>query len=249
MNTKTKDLDIKTLFSILLHNLKYIIAAIILGVILAIVITKVFIDPKYNSSVSIYVNNSNEVNTNANLNINDITASQKLVDTCIVILTNDEILTKVSESLLEKYSTDELDDYLGLANINGKMMPSPASIRKTIAMASVNQTQILKIDVLTKNPKLSNDICTTLATFAPDTLKQIVKVGSAEQIAVPTLNNTPASPSVVKNATIGALLAAVITILIIILRFVLDTTIKTSDDIKDNFDLAVLGEVPDLSLT
>ena len=54
----------------------------------------------------------------------------------------------------------------------------------------------------------------------------------------------PSSPSVLKNIIIGGFLGAVLTVGIILLKYILDDTIKTPGDVEKYLDITVLAAIP-----
>jgi capsular polysaccharide biosynthesis protein len=57
-------------------------------------------------------------------------------------------------------------------------------------------------------------------------------------------SNVPISPSVFKNSLISGMLGGVLSIVIILIIYILDDTIKTSDDIEKYLGLNTLAEIP-----
>lgn len=243
----TREINIGEIIRLFIKNIKIIIPSIVLFGLCFFIVSYFFISPKYVSNIYLYVNNKESEYSQA-LNINDLNASQKLVNTYIVILKNDEMLKKVGDRLLEEYSTDDLNNYLGLVKVNGKYIINTNSLRNVLTMGAVDDTEVLKIEAETKNPQLSASICQIIAEEAPSVLKRIVKAGSVEVIGTAEVSNQKSSPNNKKNCIIGALLGLFLSALFVILRYALDRTVKGEEDLKNILDIPVLGEIPDLKL-
>ena len=54
------------------------------------------------------------------------------------------------------------------------------------------------------------------------------------------------SPNVIKNAVFGLLAGLALSVAFVLLRAMLDTTIKGEEDLKSRTGLTVLGEIPDV---
>ncbi|MEG0457037.1 MAG: Wzz/FepE/Etk N-terminal domain-containing protein [Oscillospiraceae bacterium] len=249
MNNEEKEIDLKAVFYILISGWKLILILSIIGLIAAFSITKFAIDPLYTSNVQIYVYNTNRDSTNNNLNNGitqtDLVTSQKLVNTYIVILKNDEVLEKVSDIIVEKFSDTQLKEYLSMTIVNGKKVIPTKVLRSVLTLSAAEETEILDIKAVTKNPELSAEICTAITKVAPSVLTRVVKAGSVETIGSAKLNTTPSSPNFNTNCIIGFIAGLIIAIAILILKYILDNTIKSSEDIKNIADIPVLGEIPD----
>lgn len=238
-------LDIKELFDILFARIKLIIFCCIGGFILFFVVSKFVISPQYTSYVAMYVNNSAESVFSGAVNINDLNASQKLVNTYIVILQDDEVIEKVSKRLSAEFSYQDLALQFGDFKDSGFV--SPERLRKVIKMSSVNNTEVLKIESETKSPELSARICTIMTEIAPDILRRVVKAGSVEVIGEAKPAIEPSSPNVLLYTIIGFVLGAILSCVGVLLHHILDRTVKGEEDLKKLYNIPILGEIPDLN--
>ena len=154
-----KTISVMEILSILRKKWGVLFISTLLGATV-LVLVSVFMMPKiYTSSISLYVNNSVSSSDN-NVNINDLNASTRLVDTYIVILTNEDILEQAAQRIGESVTASDL--------------------KNAITMNSVNQTEVLQISAGTTDPELSAQICNTMADLAPEVLQRVVKAGSVE---------------------------------------------------------------------
>lgn len=238
------ELDFRQLFATLLRHAVFIICCALAGMIAFGAVSYYLIAPKYTSSVSMYVNNTNGSGAGAGvtngININDINASQKLVDTYIVILRNNEVMNAVAEQLEKEFTSAQFQEYIDAEK------PTAGVLRSLVSMSSVNETEVMEIKAVTKNAKFSAAICNTIAEIAPETLKRVVKAGSVETIGTAEPAGAQSSPNVIKNAVFGLLAGLALSVAFVLLRAMLDTTIKGEEDLKSRTGLTVLGEIPDV---
>ena len=76
---------------------------------------------------------------------------------------------------------------------------------------------------------------------------QITEIMSAEAVNTVEEGNlpeNPSSPSMMKNIVIGGFLGCLLAVGIILLKFMLDDTIKTPDDVEKYLGLGVLASIP-----
>ena len=92
MEEKVIEIDLKALVNIFRKRWAWIATSTIAGFLILLMVSLFMLPRKYTSSVSLYVNNLTSVSLTGDVNINDINASQKLVDTYIVILQDDDVL-------------------------------------------------------------------------------------------------------------------------------------------------------------
>ena len=76
---------------------------------------------------------------------------------------------------------------------------------------------------------------------------QITEIMFAEAVNTVEEGNlpeNPSSPSMMKNTVVGGFLGCLLAVGIILLKFMLDDTIKTPDDVEKYLGLGVLASVP-----
>lgn len=217
--------DIRAFLLYLKKRWLWIVLATVVGFALLFVVSKFGMTEKYTSDVSLYVTNLAETTDSKDADLNNLNAAQKLVDTYIVILQDDDILTQVVQELSVPMTEKQLES--------------------TLSMSAVNETEVLKISATTGSPALSAEICNTLAGLAPDVLKRVVKAGSVEVIGAAKPATAPSSPNVQKNAILGAMAGFTLCVGVLLLIFMMDTTVKSEEELRAHFNVPILGEIPD----
>ena len=222
---KEIEISLLEIITILWHKAWIIVLCILLGGTLGFGISRYMIDPTYTSRISMYVNN-NTNRVESQLNINDINASQKLVATYIEILKSDVVLDKVISQMALTYTNQEL--------------------REMIAANALNNTEILEVKVTSKDPEEAAAIANTLSELAPPEIIRVVQAGGVQLIdeAVPQME--PVAPNIKLNSVIGALLGAVIASIAVLMAAMLDTRVKSEEDLQKQYELPVLGVIPDI---
>ena len=181
--------------------------------------------PKYTSIADLYVTNKNTVDSST-VNINDINASQKLVDTYIVMLQTNSI----TDEVLKKLHEDKMDE---------------AQLLNCITFSSVNKTEVLRITVETESPELSLKIADAYSDIASKALEDIVGSGSVTILSHPKLPIAQSFPSVPKFTVLFAFVFGVILVLIYMLRLATKVTISDEKSLSERYSIPVLGAVPD----
>lgn len=218
-------IDIIELVSILLKRIWIIVLATVVSAAVAFGFFKFLVAPSYTAQTLLYVNNNNQ-SSMSNVNLNDINASQKLVNTYIVILQNDKIIERVAQQCDLEY--DELKQ-----------------VSRMITMKAVNNTEVFSIQVTSKDPVLSARMANTMADLAPSEIIRVVKAGSVEVISQAEPPAKPSGPNAVRNSVIGGLLGLIVASGCVLLVEMLDITVKGEEDLTSRYNIAVLGEIPD----
>ncbi len=238
MNNKD-EIDLKEIFLLLLSKLWLILIVAIVGGAAAFCYSKFCMPLKYSSHISMYVQSYTSFNENPEHNYNNINNSKQLINTYIKVLADDAVLNAVGEELNKNFDNDTLADNFTLSN--GAIVPS--SLNSCINITSYTDTSALNMVATTKNPELSAAICNIMSQVAPDYIEEAVGVGQINTIDTAKVYNTPVSPNMKKNAMLGALIGAVLTMAVIIAINFFDNTVKDTDSLSETYNKPIIGEI------
>ena len=117
-------------------------------------------------------------------------------------------------------------------------------------MLSDLNTPVFKITVTDPNPEMAATICNILVEIMVDKnsgISGIVEGSSVSVVDYAVVPRKASSPSYMKNTAIGMLLGFVIACGIIILRSLMDSTIRDEEFLLDKYkEIPVLSTIPDL---
>lgn len=226
-NEKEISIDLGKLFTMLKKRIVHILLATLILAVTAGCLTEFLIEPKYTTSCTMYVySNTDRVSTNSSIGSSELTASQQLVNTYIVVLESDYVLENVIKDLNLEMSVSQLKDM--------------------ISCSQINETEIFSVSVTSTDPALAADIANTIAKIAPDAIVQTIKAGGVSVIDYAKVPSSPSSPNLIKNIIIGALVGFVLSFAIFFVTELFDTTIRTDKDLEREFDIPILGDIPRL---
>lgn len=222
------EIDLIKVVKAIWHKAWVVAAASVAGALLTLLFTVFFITPQYQSSVMFYVNNNSRSLGDVAMSItsSDISASRGLVDSYIVIL-------KARETLLD------VIDYAGVDRKYGE-------VSGMISAEDVDSTEIFRVTVESPDAQEAQKIAEAVAYILPKRISSIIEGTSAKIVDSAVVAARPSSPSYVKNTAIGFLLGFLLSAGGITLWVILDTTIRTEDDITQNCKYPVLAAVPDM---
>lgn len=221
------EFDIKQLLYLLWQKIYWIITCAVIGGAIAFLISYFMITPIYTASASLYVyNNDGSRNTNT-ISQSDLVASQKLVDTYIVIIKSDTVLEKVARASGYNYSANR--------------------IRSMLSASSINGTEAFTIKISNENPVVAKDIANTITDVVPDEIRRIVKSSEVVTIDRAKVPSEPSSPNIPFNTVLGILIGFALCVAIVVVRSLFDTTIHSEEDLND-FNIPVLGVIPALDI-
>ena len=221
------EIDLLKLVFILWRKAWAIVLAMIVMGGIAFGVTYNFIEPTYQASVKVYVNNTNQNNTA--ISQADVTVQRTLVQTYIVTLKSRTTLNEVIKQANLDYDFEELSEM--------------------ISAEAVNSTEVFEVTVVSKDAKEAAEIANTIAEVLPSRISEIVESSSVKILDYAIINNEPISPSYVKNVAIGALAGAVVAVALIFLQFVLDNKIHSEEYLIEHYKYPILAVIPDLAAT
>ena len=238
MNT-TKDneqLDIKRIVEVVLDRIVSVAVITLVFGLVFFAVSEYFITPKYESSITMYVNNrSDTINDDAATKTlaSDITASQQLVPTYIEMLKSNSVLEEVSNIIEDKTHQKY----------------SARKIRGMMTAEAVSNTEIIKVSIRTEDAAIARDIANTIASVAEEKIPKFIQPSQVNIIDHAEAANTPVSPNVRNSIILGALIGLVLSISVIVLKEIFDVRVKSTDDLVSRFSYPVLGTIPEIYIS
>lgn len=214
------EIDLVALMYRLLEKAKWIVAAALLGTILAGVVTANFVTPMYESTSKLYVVNS----SNATIDLAALQIGDKLAADYVQVFNNWEVHDKVIEALNLDYTYGEIQDMLSIST------PS--------------NTRIIEITVTSSSPQEARDIAMAYAEVACAFIVARMETESPSIFENPRVPLLPSSPSMLRNLIIGFMLGAVVAAAIVVIQFIVDDRVRNADTLQKQLGLPTLGMMP-----
>lgn len=225
---ENNEISLESIFHTLWRRLPLILAVMLLFGAASWAYSTFMITPKYTTS-AIMIAISNTERTTGYYTSSEHNAAVALVNTTSEVIKTNAILDEVSEQLAAQglnYSAEKL--------------------KSMITITSENETEVFRVKITGTRKEDLAIIANTVAAIAEERVGEIMQGGSTT-ILEEAGQVTKASPNEMRNAILGALVGAVLTSLILVLRDINDSTIWTEEDLTSHFDTPVLGLIPQLS--
>lgn len=198
--------------------------------------TAFMVEPEYQATTSMYVNNSSFSlgATSFSISSSDLSASSSLVSVYLYILDSRTTLEEVIQEADVPYTSEEL--------------------RKMISTSSASKTGAFEVTVTSTNPAEVEKIANSIARILPDRIAEIVDGTSVRIVDYAIIPSQRSGPSIMKNTVIGVVLGGMISALLFSVKFILTDTsnliIQSVDDLRSMYpDIMVLATVPDMRLS
>ncbi len=185
-----------------------------------------YIIPEYTSSATLVLATSegkagNQINT---ITTTDITLNSKLVSTYSELLKSKNVIRQVISNLRMNVEEDELRD--------------------NISVSSVKDTELIKISVTSKDPTDAAKIANEMAEVFIEEVSDIYNINNVHIVDKAEINTEPSNINHVKDIAIFGLIGAFISILSAFISDMLDTTVKTAEEVEKQFKVPVLASTP-----
>ena len=214
------EIDLLEIFYLLRSKWKEIFLAVLVGALIFGAYHTFLIKPSYQADASIYITNNDSMIT-----FSDLQLSAALTDDYANIIKSRTVLNRVIDELDLNLNYEELGELVDVEN--------PES------------THIVDIKVTCDDPEMSRNITNALLNISVSQIYQII--GSSE----PTVIDysvaeavQDVTPGLLKYLAIGGLLGAFIMCAIYVLRMLMDSTMKSEEDVEKYLHLPVLAAVP-----
>lgn len=215
------EIDIGHILSILWDKIMVIIATGIIVGLGAFLVAKFFITPQYESETKLYV--LNRANDSATT-LSDVQLSTQLTKDYKILVTSAPVMNEVIKEL--------------------KLDMKASQLASSISVDTPLDTRVLQITVVSDDPYQAKKIADCVAKVSSQKICDIMKIEQVNVIEEGSLSEIPAFAVVQKWTIIGALAGIVLSAAVIVIKSMLDDTVKTTEDVEKYFDLSTLAVIP-----
>lgn len=223
-----EELDLKELFMIFWNRKLEIMLITLIMIAIGVIYSYFFIVPQYSATTTLVLAQSSSAvdkNGEAAITQADLTINSKLVSTYSELVKSKAVLREVVESLGVE----------GLKEDN---------IRNNITVQSRKDTEIIEITVKNLDPNLATQISNKIAEIFSEKVVEIYSISNIYILDRAEPNENPCNINHVKDIVIFAFIGIVISAVFVLVANMLDTTIKTEQDIENATGLLVLSSIP-----
>ena len=220
-----EEIDLKELLNLFWSKKTQIILIILIFMLLGVIYTIGFVTPKYTSSTTLLLatsgNSADKTNT---ITTTDVTLNSKLVSTYSALVQSKSVLRQVISNLGIDESEEEL--------------------KNNITVTQESNTEIIKISVTNANANTAEKVANEVAKVFTEKVKEIYSIENVQVVDKAEISYTPSNINHKKDIIIFAFIGAVVSIIYVLLSNMLDTTVKTAEEIEKEFKLPVVASIP-----
>ena len=113
-----------------------------------------------------------------------------------------------------------------------------------VSVENAADTRIVYITVKDPSPIRAQEIADSIREIASEHIKEVTDVEAVNVVDTANLPENPSEPSVKKWTLLGAALGLVLCAAVIVVRYMLDDTIKSAEDVENYLGLSTLALIP-----
>ncbi len=223
-NTNAEDvieIDLQEIIMLLVHKLWLIVLCGIVTGVLGFAISKFAITPMYESTTKVYILSKQNNNS---ITYSDVQLGTQLTADYAQLIKGRDVLEQVLKTC--------------------GMTDGYAAFAERVTVQTLTNTRIIAITVEDEDPVMAQFIANEIRKVAAAHIKNVMDIQAVNVAEEANLPESPSSPNVMKWTAIGALLGAFLCAMIVVIRFLMDDTIKTSEDIEKYLGLSTLAMIP-----
>ena len=215
------EIDVLELFHVLLNKFWIILLAGIIAGLAFIGGTILFITPQYESTTKMYVLSKQDNNT---LTQQDMQTSLSLTKDYAELIKS----RTVTEGVIAQLNLDLTHE----------------DLLKKMTVDSATDTRILSITVEDPDPYEACEIANAIRDVAANHIKNVMDIDAVNVVETANIPEQKSSPSITKNGIIGGFLGVLLSVVIILIAYISNDTVKTQEDVEKYLGLSILGTIP-----
>lgn len=220
-----EEIDLKEFIMLFWNKKVSIILITIIFMFIGIIYSVGFVTPKYTSSTTLLLATSENANSKTNtITTSDITLNSKLVSTYSELVKSKNVTRQVISNLGINETEDEL--------------------RNSITVSSVKDTELIKISVTDKNATNAYNIANEIAKVFTQKVSEIYNINNVQILDQAEISTTPSNINHTKDVIMFTFVGLFVAIVFVLVANMLDTTIKSSEEVEKLCNVPVIASIP-----
>lgn len=215
------EIDLGEIFLVLVNKIPQMISVGLFAALVVFLVTRFVITPTYESTTKVYILNKQE---NSNVTYSDLQMGTQL--------TKD-----YAELIRSRFVLEETIQMLGLNT-------TYESLKNRVTVTTPTDTRIIYITVSDHDPAQAMRIANAVREAASQHITNVMDIEAVNVAETADMPSVKSSPAILKMTILSGLAGVFIVAAVSILFYLLDDTIKTSEDVERYLGLSTLAMIP-----
>lgn len=211
------------LLTLLRKHLKLVIMLPIVCMVAMGLASVLMMNDTYTATTDMYVLASSEGSNSSSALSSDLSASQMLTNDVATLLQSDRVMTDAA-------------DQLGLPNLRGY----------DITVTSESTTRVITLQVTSSDAQGSANVANALADCVSNVAQEVMNVESVNVIDKAPTPEAPSGPNRMLYVAVAAMAGLFAAVAIVVLMDVIDTRVRSAEDVEELLELPVIGRIPEM---
>lgn len=211
------------LLTLLRKHLKLVIMLPIVCMVAMGLASVLMMNDTYTATTDMYVLASSDGSNSSSALSSDLSASQMLTNDVATLLQSDRVMTDAA-------------DQLGLPNLRGY----------DITVTSESTTRVITLQVTSSDAQGSANVANALADCVSNVAQEVMNVESVNVIDEAPTPEAPSGPNRMLYVAVAAMAGLFAAVAIVVLMDVVDTRVRSAEDVEELLELPVIGRIPQM---
>ncbi|HJG61759.1 MULTISPECIES: YveK family protein [Enorma] len=211
------------LLTLLRKHLKLVIMLPIVCMVAMGLASVLMMSDTYTATTDMYVLASSEGSNSSSALSSDLSASQMLTNDVATLLQSDRVMSDAA-------------DQLGLPNLRGY----------NITVTSESTTRVITLQVTSSDAQGSANVANALADCVSNVAQEVMNVESVNVIDEAPTPEAPSGPNRMLYVAVAAMAGLFAAVAIVVLMDVIDTRVRSAEDVEELLELPVIGRIPEM---
>lgn len=211
------------LLTLLRKHLKLVIMLPIVCMVAMGLASVLMMNDTYTATTDMYVLASSEGSNSSSALSSDLSASQMLTNDVATLLQSDRVMTDAA-------------DQLGLPSLRGY----------DITVTSESTTRVITLQVTSSDAQGSANVANALADCVSNVAQEVMNVESVNVIDEAPTPEAPSGPNRMLYVAVAAMAGLFAAVAIVVLMDVIDTRVRSAEDVEELLELPVIGRIPQM---
>lgn len=211
------------LLTLLQKHLKLVIMLPIVCMVAMGLASVLMMSDTYTATTDMYVLASSEGSNSSSALSSDLSASQMLTNDVATLLQSDRVMSDAA-------------DQLGLPNLRGY----------NITVTSESTTRVITLQVTSSDAQGSANVANALADCVSNVAQEVMNVESVNVIDEAPTPEAPSGPNRMLYVAVAAMAGLFAAVAIVVLMDVIDTRVRSAEDVEELLELPVIGRIPEM---
>ena len=215
------EIDLLEVFHVLLGRIWLVISAGLFCALVCFAVSQFVLTPTYESTTKIYILNKNE---NASVTYSDVQLGTQLTKDYAELINSRYVLEEVIQELVLDTEYDEL--------------------LEAVEVTTPSDTRIVGITVTDQDPVLAMNIANCIREVASEHIQNVMDIEAVNVVETANMPTEKSGPDVLIWTLIGGALGVFALCAMILVQYMMDDTIKSSEDVEKYLGLSTLALIP-----